>query len=181
LVILDDTLVWRTILIPDSVTYCRYDPKDAVAFLEMPHFPRGDLRAHIKASSAHRSEAEVKHIFADLIRGLDYLHGNGVIHFDIKPDNILVGEDGNAKITDFDISKDAASRTLAVSAATTKAVGGLTLGHLNGFFSHISLDFPRFCAGALLDRAIAHCDGSSLSTAIWHRPSQVGDVKLCTI
>ncbi|KAF7983118.1 hypothetical protein HWV62_24073 [Athelia sp. TMB] len=40
----------------------------------------------------------------DIARALDQLHGNGVIHGDIKPDNILVTENGVAQITDFGIA-----------------------------------------------------------------------------
>ena len=43
--------------------------------------------------------------FADAVVGLDYLHFQGVAHFDLKPDNILIGPDNTAVIADFGVSR----------------------------------------------------------------------------
>jgi serine/threonine protein kinase len=58
--------------------------------------------------AAHSTDEVLKKLLTDVLKGLEYLHKNGIIHRDIKPANILIKEtyDGPvAKITDFGISK----------------------------------------------------------------------------
>ncbi len=39
----------------------------------------------------------------EVLKGLNTLHQNGKIHRDLKPDNILLDEKNNARLTDFEI------------------------------------------------------------------------------
>lgn len=66
-------------------------------------------------------EGRVWKMVRDLADGLNHLHSNGVIHFDIKPDNILVGADRSLKIADFGL----ATRWPRVSPAEIIAGSGL--------------------------------------------------------
>ena len=49
-------------------------------------------------------ENDIRHFAKHIILGLDYLHKNGIIHHDIKPNNILLCENNICKITDFNFS-----------------------------------------------------------------------------
>ncbi len=59
-------------------------------------------------------EADIARIAREVAEGLQFAHGEGVIHRDLKPDNILLRADGSAVITDFGIA-----RTLSGYVAST--------------------------------------------------------------
>ncbi|KAK3259643.1 hypothetical protein CYMTET_31371 [Cymbomonas tetramitiformis] len=51
-----------------------------------------------------------------VLEAVAHLHANSILHCDIKPENILVDDNGRALLTDFDISVDrGAQATIATS------------------------------------------------------------------
>jgi serine/threonine-protein kinase len=51
-------------------------------------------------------------IILEVVRGLEEIHARGLVHRDLKPDNLLLGRRGEAKIADFGIALDLKSRSL---------------------------------------------------------------------
>lgn len=49
--------------------------------------------------------SQIKFIFHELLEGLEYLHNKGVLHRDLKPDNILLNNKGGIKIGDFGLAR----------------------------------------------------------------------------
>jgi tetratricopeptide (TPR) repeat protein len=61
------------------------------------------LRGWIAA--APRSETEILDAFVQIGRGLAAAHAAGVVHRDLKPDNVLVGTDGRVRLVDFGLAR----------------------------------------------------------------------------
>ena len=61
------------------------------------------------------SEAEVTRIFGPIAEALDYAHGRGVIHRDVKPSNIMIRRDGTPLIMDFGIARETKESSSRVS------------------------------------------------------------------
>ena len=58
------------------------------------------------ANKGKYSEEDAQVIFKQILEGLAYLHKERVCHRDIKPSNILITQDKQVKIADFNVSKD---------------------------------------------------------------------------
>jgi eukaryotic-like serine/threonine-protein kinase len=52
-----------------------------------------------------RTQAEIVKVFAQAARGLAAAHDAGLVHRDFKPDNVLVGDDGRVRVTDFGLAR----------------------------------------------------------------------------
>jgi serine/threonine-protein kinase len=90
-----------------------------VEYLVMPFLGGGslaDTMAGRRTLPAERAAA----VTAQAAQGLDYAHRQGVVHRDVKPDNVLFDEEGHAMVTDFGIASATFHARLT---ATGRAMG----------------------------------------------------------
>ena len=65
---------------------------------------------------------EALHFTVQILRALQHAHDKGIVHRDIKPQNIMLLSDGTIKITDFGIARFSRSSTKTI---TDKAIGSV--------------------------------------------------------
>ena len=93
-------------------------------WFSMPFVEGESVRARL--AKGPLAIGEVISILRDVARALAFAHSNGVVHRDIKPDNVLLAA-GSATVTDFGIAKAiSASRTVAPGGTLT--VAGTSIG-----------------------------------------------------
>lgn len=77
---------------------------DENAFITMEYFPHGDIKARVAAGlSPYESLA----IAVQVGRALSQIHALGIVHRDVKPDNLMLRSDGGVALIDFGVAKHA--------------------------------------------------------------------------
>ena len=94
---------------PNIVTVHEFGQGAGQHFYTMALMPGGDLKARIRAHPEGMPPSEARAVAAAMARALDYAHQQGFVHRDVKPENILFGEDGAPQLTDFGIARSMSS------------------------------------------------------------------------
>ena len=123
---------------PNIVPVHAIEEKDGILCFVMGYVEGETLSARVKRGGPLPAQ-EVTRVLQECAWALSYAHGRGVIHRDVKPDNILIDRgSGRALITDFGIAR------------SQDAAGGLTMvGELIGTPQYMS---PEQATGEQLDR-----------------------------
>ena len=82
----------------------------------------GDLALHVRQAPHGRlSEDKARFVAAELLLALEYLHQRGVIHRDVKTENVLIDAQGHVRIADMNVAKH--DEDLASGGRTFTVVG----------------------------------------------------------
>jgi serine/threonine-protein kinase len=109
---------------PNIVQVHDFDAQDSLRYMVMEFIEGPTLRAELIArrdKGQSFSLAETAHLFSVLASALDYAHARGVIHHDLKPDNVMITPDGQVVLTDFGIAQ---MRDIVASQTAGKEVIG---------------------------------------------------------
>lgn len=120
------------------------DGETLASWLGRPHTPREIVAAFLQAGA-----------------GLAAAHAAGVVHRDVKPDNILVGHDGRIRVTDFGLASDETRDLGDIGFAGGSPIEHTRTGALIGT--------PAYMAPELLEGqpASPHTDQFAFAVALW--------------
>ena len=74
-------------------------------YLIMEFVNGGELFFHLKQVKGGFNEDRARFYAAEICLALEYLHKSGVVYRDLKPENVLVDNEGHIRLTDFGLSK----------------------------------------------------------------------------
>jgi len=94
---------------------------DLIQYIVMEYIEGITLKEFIEKEGSLRWKDAV-HFTLQILKGLQHAHDKGIVHRDVKPQNIMVLADGTIKVTDFGIARFARSEQRTI---TDKAIGSV--------------------------------------------------------
>ena len=91
---------------PNIIPIYRVGKSGRLTYFVMKYL-RGQPLSAVLAARGSLAPGEIRQVLAQVARALAYAHKSGIVHRDIKPDNIMFDEHGLAVVTDFGIAKAA--------------------------------------------------------------------------
>ena len=91
------------LLHPNIVTVYDAGLHEDLCYITMEYVDGATFSHYCKPQHLLPAERVLEMVFS-VCKGLDYAHQNAVIHRDVKPSNLILGADGQVKITDFSIA-----------------------------------------------------------------------------
>ena len=102
---------------PAVVDIYDYGVFDGREYIAMEYFPCGDLKARLQNPI---TETEAIDYLRRIAVALSVIHGEGILHRDLKPPNIMLREDGQVVLIDFGLAKNLHSGTRSTAAGVLR-------------------------------------------------------------
>ncbi|MBX7084722.1 MAG: serine/threonine protein kinase [Nannocystaceae bacterium] len=114
---------------PNVVAIHEVGTDGAHVYLAMELVEGQTLRAWLERAP---SRGDVLRVLSQVARGLQAAHRAGLVHRDVKPDNVIVGADGRVRVVDFGVAKADDESPVANEPAAPVTVTLTSPGHLLG-------------------------------------------------
>lgn len=130
---------------PNIVAYLGYEQTDKYFSIFLEYVPGGSIGECYRKLGRGFDKDLTRHCTRQIVDGLAYLHSKGILHRDLKADNILVDLEGVCKISDFGISKHEQENIYGANEAATTMQGSVfwmapeVLDNLEGYGAKVDI------------------------------------------
>ena len=108
---------------PNIVKVYDVSVSDSLQYIVMEYVDGMTLREYLNERGGKLTSRETVHFISQILKALDHAHRNGVVHRDIKPQNIMLLDNGQLRMMDFGIAR--------VSRAENQLTGGKAMGSVH--------------------------------------------------
>ena len=130
------------------VTVYDVSHSDGLDYIVMELVDGMTLKQYMQKRGAPLNWREALHFITQIVRALGHAHSRGIIHRDIKPQNILVLRDGSVKVTDFGIARITSAAQATLTQEALGSVHYISPEQARG--SHIDGRSDLYSAGVVL-------------------------------
>lgn len=116
---------------PNVVSIYDVGQEDDTHYIVMEYVEGNNLNEIIQERAPLQADEAVR-IVVQICDALDHAHQNHIIHRDIKPHNILIGNNGRVKVTDFGIARAVTSSTITQTGSVVGSVHYFSPEHAKG-------------------------------------------------
>ena len=108
---------------PNIVKVYDVSVSDHLQYIVMEYVDGMTLREYLNERGGKLTSRETVHFISQILKALDHAHRNGVVHRDIKPQNIMLLDNGQLRMMDFGIAR--------ISRAENQLSGGKAMGSVH--------------------------------------------------
>ncbi len=133
---------------PNIMAVYDVSSSDDLDFIVMELLDGITLKQYMQKKGLPLNWREALHFITQIMKALSHAHGRGIIHRDIKPQNIMVLRDGSVKVTDFGIARLASAAQATLTQEALGSVHYISPEQARG--SHIDTRADIYSAGVVL-------------------------------
>ena len=108
---------------PNIVKVYDVSVSENLQYIVMEYVDGMTLREYLNERGGKLTSRETVHFISQILKALDHAHHNGVVHRDIKPQNIMLLDNGQLRMMDFGIAR--------ISRAENQLTGGKAMGSVH--------------------------------------------------
>ena len=108
---------------PNIVKVYDVSVNDQLQHIVMEYVDGMTLREYLNERGGKLTSRETVHFISQILKALEHAHANGVVHRDIKPQNIMLLDNGQLRMMDFGIAR--------ISRAENQLLSGKTMGSVH--------------------------------------------------